>query len=57
VKEDDLKEMATFGLIALFIGSWLGFWINGYLLRKQAVQNECGYYDNKTAEFKWGLPQ
>jgi hypothetical protein len=55
--EDDRKEVATFGLITLIIGVWFGFLINGYLLRKQAVQNECAHYDGKTGEFKWGLPQ
>jgi hypothetical protein len=23
---------------------------------KQAVENNCGYYDAKTSEFKWGKP-
>ena len=53
----EMSEIATFGLITLVIGVWVGYWMNGNFLHKQAIQQECAHYDGKTGEFKWGQTQ
>ena len=54
MKKEDMGEIATFGLIALVIGAWLGYWINSGLIRRNAIELSCAFYDTKTGEFKWG---
>lgn len=49
-------------IIALFISTaaasvWLGYGLANSTIRKNAIEQSCGYFDMKTGEFKWGRPQ
>jgi hypothetical protein len=56
MKKEDMAEIATFGLVTLVIGVWLGYWIGAGLLHRKAIEQDCAFYDSKTGEFRWGNP-
>jgi hypothetical protein len=49
-------EMAA-ALVSLLVGTWLGYAFAARTYRNNAIQHECGGYDYKTGEFKWGQRQ
>jgi hypothetical protein len=49
-------EMAA-ALVSLLVGTWLGYGLAARAYRNNAIQHECGGYDYKTGEFKWGQGQ
>jgi hypothetical protein len=51
-----LVGLAVSIVLTYTAGRIVGFNIGKDSMQKQAVENNCGYYDAKTAEFKWGKP-
>lgn len=47
--------------VALFagmvLGAWIGYGLANRTARNSAIELQCGHYDTRTGEFKWGSPQ
>jgi hypothetical protein len=54
-----IKDSWILGIViaGIFAGTWFGYAIAARAYRNNAIQHECGGYDYKTGEFKWGQGQ
>ena len=42
---------------ALLVGAWLGYVIASLNSHRNAIDQNCAFYNSKTGEFTWGQPQ
>lgn len=49
--------IASAVIAAAFTGMWLGYALASRTYLHNAIQQNCGGYDYKTGEFKWGQRQ
>ena len=52
-----IRPEVAAALVAVLVGSWFGYAIASRTYIHNAIQQNCGGYDYKTGEFKWGQGQ
>jgi len=57
VNVEGIRKEVAIALVGLLVGAWLGYALAYRIVRTNAIQQDCAYYDGKTGEFKWGPMQ
>mgnify|MGYP006275726645 CR=1 FL=1 len=50
-----IRAKVAYAFICILVGAWAGYALAYRVIRTNAIQNDCAYYDGKTGEFKWRM--
>lgn len=51
---EEIRETVAFAVLAILVGTWIGYFFANRNAQHSAIQQDCAHYDTKTGEFKWG---
>jgi sensor domain CHASE-containing protein len=54
---EDIRKEVAIAMLALLVGTWVGYFFASRTAQHSAIQQDCAHYDSKTGEFKWGPVQ